>query len=54
MHNCTLLHKDIFGQEQSGRGGFELGDSWNEWGTLLERRQMVTSFFCCEQEEETR
>ena len=40
---------------QTDRAGFGLGDSWKAWGkaTLLERRQMVTSFVH-EQEEETR
>ena len=49
-----LQHRDINGQVQSGRVGFGLGDSWKAWGkaTLLERRQLVTSFGR-EEEEET-
>ena len=51
----TLQHRDIIGQVQSGRAGFGLGDSWKAWGkaTLLERRQMPTSFVC-RKEEDTR
>ena len=43
---------DIIGTAQSGRAGFGLGDSWKAGkATLLERRQMGTSFVH-EQEEE--
>ena len=51
----ALQYRDVIGQVQSGRAGFGLGDSWKSWGeaTLAERRQMVTSFVC-KQEEETR
>ena len=51
----ALQHGNIIGKVQSGRAGFGLGDSWKSWGeaTLAERRQMVTSFVC-EQEERSR